>query len=167
MRRKKGPIHMNAQMFSAFRGFCLNTKAAGPNHMKGQMFIVTMVFLVGLIFAVQQLLFQYSYLDLPGDFIRTDTMIASDIEILLEKSITSSPTCAIAIERLDRTINAIANSDITGFLIETDYDVDCDNWDNYPPAQSPINLTIRISSDKMNSVILVNAYSTDSKPRIK
>lgn len=46
---------------------------------KAQMFIVTMVFLTGLIFAVQQLLFQYTLIDLSRPLQQTDFYLLSSI----------------------------------------------------------------------------------------
>jgi len=63
--------------------------------MKAQMFIITMVFLVGLVFTVQQILLQYVFLDLPAQFQRDDFYLMQNIRDAFNQTLQVS-NCASA-----------------------------------------------------------------------
>ena len=68
------------------------------NRRKGQMFIVTIVFLVGLVFVVQQILLQYSYVDMPSSYKETDYYLLKSIEgVATQAVMMSSVACWLAI----------------------------------------------------------------------
>ncbi len=106
------------------------------------MFIVTIVFLVGLIFTVQQCLFQYSFLDLPAHSERNDYYIFSNVKDVINQTIRTAKTCAEA-EQNAEEIESFLDKQIIrgGYILETIYKFDCANWDT---ENSLLNLTINL-----------------------
>jgi hypothetical protein len=112
--------------------------------MKAQMFIVTVVFLVGLIFAVQQALFQYSFLDLPAQSEKNDYYIFNNVKDMVIQGISTAKNCTEAVQNMEE-IKAFMNKQILkgGYVLETIYKFDCANWHTQTPF---LNLTIHLKS---------------------
>ena len=94
--------------------------------MKGQMFIVTMIFLVGLIFFVQQTLFGYTALDLSDPFQEDDYYIIKNIEDGVDEIIGTSSTCEEADEKIWDFIEFVRRQNIKrGIEPELGYRLNC------------------------------------------
>ncbi len=120
--------------------------------MKGQMFIVTMIFLLGLVFMVQQLLLGYSSLDMPSNFRGNDYYLVNNVKGILEQSLSSSVTCAEAEEKIDEVVVFLSRHVTGGYSVDISFNstpkVECANWNNEPPNPAPVNAEIRILSEK-------------------
>lgn len=106
------------------------------------MFIVTIVFLVGLIFTVQQALFQYSFLDLPAESEKNDYYIFNNVKDVVIRGISTAKDCTEAVENMEE-IRAFMNKQILkgGYVLEMTLGFDCANWDTQSPF---LNLTIHL-----------------------
>jgi len=93
--------------------------------MKAQMFIITMVFLVGLIFTVQAALSQYSYLDLAKAFKESDHHTLVSIKKSFEDAHKSSPECHKAEEKFQELEHFFEKEVVEGSAVEIDYSLDC------------------------------------------
>ena len=91
---------------------------------KGQMFILTMVMLVGLIFAIQNNLSAYSYIDLSQSFERTDFYLMESINRSFGEVI-KSPTCEDVIRNAQDLKNSLQGKVINGIEIDLDYSIIC------------------------------------------
>lgn len=132
---------MKAQI-TAFRGCRLHPKAVERNPMKAQMFIVTIVFLVGLIFTVQQSLFQYSFLDLPAQSERNDYYIFSNVKDIINQTIRTAETCLEAEQNVEETAAFLDKQILKGgYVLEIIWSFECANWDTQDPV---LNLTIHL-----------------------
>ena len=128
---------------------------------KAQMFIVTMVFLVGLIFAVQQMLFQYSYLDMPALADYDESMVFENLKDVIGDTVAASHSCAEAQTRLDGLIHLISESGIAGYTIDIQRsECNPNHWDNEPPDHAPFNVSIRLTSEKAESFEMMGVYNT-------
>lgn len=107
---------------------------------KGQMFIITMVFLVGLIFAVQNNLSQYSFLNLASSFQGDDFYLLRGIKDSFSSTLTSSPNCGQADKNLQQLKNFL-ETNIDEASVEVSYILDCSLW-----SSSPLTVTIHIKS---------------------
>ncbi len=113
--------------------------------MKGQMFILTIVFLVGLIFVVQQNLAGYSSFDLSEPFKSNDFYIFRDVRNMFEDTTETSATCDDARNNLRELNNYLGRKILPGgFTLSLEYSLDCAYWDNIDPNPTPVSLLIRI-----------------------
>lgn len=100
--------------------------------MKAQMFIVTMIFMVGLIFFVQQALFGYSSLDLSKPIYMDDYYTVENIVRGVDKTIAGSSTCREANEKISEFIDFVKRRLVKrGYELEGDYLLDCSQ--PFPP----------------------------------
>jgi hypothetical protein len=101
---------------------------------KGQMFIVTMVFLTGLIFAVQQIIYQYSFIDPSDPMQRNDAPLFFAIRDAYNTSINSASSCAIANASVQQLHYWLMGSSMGPYNLELRYnglsspDLDCGRW---------------------------------------
>ena len=117
---------------------------------KGQMFVVTAVFLTGLLFAVQQVLFTYSALDLSEPFQTKEhrmlkTVIDGINESIRAHTDTGDPQSDC--QEFDRNLKeliAMITDDFSseGYLLKVNHDLECSNWGNSDP---PAPLTVSMS----------------------
>lgn len=120
---------------------------------KGQMFIVTMVFLTGLIFSVQQIMFHYSYLDVSKPFQRTDFYLLKNVEDIFGQTISSSTTCPEALSNLEELHHYLYREDLGGYALELTYNgqkapnLNCSAW----PAGTVLELGVRIIGPESES----------------
>ena len=120
--------------------------------MKAQMFIITMVFLVGLVFAVQSILSQYAFLDVAKVFETNDLTLLLSTKKSFQATLQSSPTCQHAGTSLQELENFLEKKVVGGSTIDITYTLDCSLW-----GSSPLNLTIHLKSietDTLETAIL-------------
>ena len=87
--------------------------------MKAQMFIITIVFLVGLVFAVQTNLAAYSFLDVAEVFQNSDGLLLKGIKDAYRNA--GSVDCAQSIINLDELTTTLNGAVIQGTAIEVGY----------------------------------------------
>ena len=112
--------------------------------MKAQMFIVTMVFLAGLIFTVQQLLFQYSFLDLSEPLRDMDANLLGSIRDMFSDCLAASPDCQSAAQAAQEIHTFLLAQTFRGLDLEFKYWQDgkwastpylnCTNWGTPDPV---------------------------------
>jgi len=118
---------------------------------KAQMFIVTMIFLIGFIFSVQQNLFQYSEADVPGSMEQNDIYLLWNIRDLFRDTLEGSADCAEAQTRLS-TLENYLNTRIFrgGYVLEVGYQLLCENWES--ATEAPLKLSITLTGEKTETV---------------
>jgi hypothetical protein len=113
---------------------------------KGQMFIVTMVFLAGLIFSVQQLLFSYSALDLSSPFRENEVYILYNVKGMINQTIKQTANCNEFLGKMEGLKSFLDSSSPRGGYITTiTYRADCSYWNYAPPQSPPLNVSIKIA----------------------
>lgn len=118
--------------------------------MKGQMFVVAMVFLVGLVFIVQQVLFQYTFLDISEPMRLNDVHTIRSLTADINKTIKMPLECDgsdDSFERYLEELDAAIKKEETGrvYVIYITKSLDCNYWENQPPAENPLNISVRIT----------------------
>jgi hypothetical protein len=127
--------------------------------MKGQMFVLTIIFLVGLIYVVQQNISGYSVLDISGPFEDNDYYIFRDVKDLFERTMTTTSTCIEAGRNLNELNNYIGRKILVGgFTLDLKYTLNCDNWDNVNPGPPPLNLTLKIIGKQSETIGSLRIY---------
>lgn len=119
------------------------------------MFVATAVFLTGLLFVVQQALVIYSSLDMSTPFQAKDSYTVNNIIDLVNYTIISQEDTADPIaDCVDFENNLIelmssVRDDLSreGYLLMSDYSLDCGYWNNNPPMPAPLKLTISYTGD--------------------
>ncbi len=135
---------------------------------KAQMFIVTMVFLTGVIFTVQQLLFQYSELDLSMPLQKTDFYIIQNTRNLLQQSLIAS-SCAEAEENLQETLSFLAEQPLRGFTMsflfngELYPNINCSNWDTSRPV---LELQMDVVGPGTDTVVVYGLYGHEKRKEV-
>lgn len=112
--------------------------------MRAQMFIVTMVFLVGLVFIVQQNLFSYSSFNPPGPFTERETHILETVKNTFQDALGTDTDCGIVQANLESLKNYLENQVIPGHVLDIEYTLDCTNWNNTEPNPKPLTLYVDI-----------------------
>jgi hypothetical protein len=131
---------------------------------KGQMFIVTVVFLVGVIFIVQQILLQYSYIDVQSSYKETDFHLMKSVEDVATQAVTVASTCTEAEKNLEESLLFLGEQTIGGYSLDVSYEVNCSNWGNTYPSPGPVSATIKITSEKTETKTDLIIYSEGSMP---
>jgi hypothetical protein len=114
---------------------------------KAQMFIITMVFLIGLIFVIQQGFndwFEYS-IDFSASMQRNDYYIFDSVRAMSEQTLKGSQSCLDARDKLRELEGFLKNRILSGYYLDFSYKLTCANWDNAPPDPAPMNLTLHIT----------------------
>jgi len=126
---------------------------------RGQMFVITTVFMVGLIFMVQQLLFQYTSVDPRSGFQFNEYGLVKSIRDAANATLLNSADCPALgadIEALKSFLNARSAS--AGYAMEFGYAIDCTSFGNTPPNPAPLNVTIRILGSGIDSTSSFGLY---------
>lgn len=110
---------------------------------KGQMFVVTAVFLTGLLFAVQQVLLTYSLLDLSRPMESREHYMVKNVLDSVGETITASGDC-LEFERNLNWLLMTLEQDYSseGYVLDTSYYLDCSRWDNEYPAPAPFSMSV-------------------------
>jgi hypothetical protein len=115
---------------------------------KGQLFLVAIVFLVGMIFIVQQALFQYSEVDITEPFMAMDVRIFNNILSGLNQTIRETYYCNETKDSFENRLEDLKTSfqEEYGrtYSIEMLYALNCSNWGKTPP-NNPLTITIAVS----------------------
>jgi hypothetical protein len=109
---------------------------------KGQMFIVTMVFLIALIFSVQQLLLKCSSLDLSAPSKAKDAYVVENMEPIFQAALDSSEDCEEARANVGELSDLITRTIKGGYSFDISEDIECTPSGGWPP---PPELTILVT----------------------
>jgi len=113
--------------------------------MRGQMFIVTMVFLVGLVFTVHQLLFQYSFIDLSESAQENDFHLFKNTLDAFNQTLQLSNSCTDAQNYLDVLASFLAQQIFRGgYSIDIEDTLLTLNCSNVGTQNPVLKLTIHI-----------------------
>ena len=109
------------------------------------MFLVSFVFAVGLIFVIQQSLFQYTDIDISEPSLE-----------VINRTIINTDSCDSGKESFTKKMEELktffGRETIRKlYQLEVLYQLDCTFWENSRPAESPLNLTIRLNGPKIKS----------------
>lgn len=110
--------------------------------MKGQMFIVTAVFLVSLVFAVQNLIFNYPFIDFQNTFENNDYIFAN-IKNNIQYVLDNSKDCDSAKDNIDELLSFLGQQMVSGYVFDFKYELNCTNWENAPPDPCLLKVTLK------------------------
>ncbi|MCX6814158.1 MAG: hypothetical protein NTY20_00690 [Candidatus Aenigmarchaeota archaeon] len=124
---------------------------------KAQMFIITTLFLIGLIFSVQQLTFQYTALDLSAPFRENNIYLLQNTKDIINKTIRTTPDCTDFAANL-RELKDFLDKRIPrgGYSLSLGYRLNCTNWQS--STNPPLNLTIQIVGKNADTSARVYLY---------
>ncbi len=129
---------------------------------KGQLFIVGIIFLLSLIFAVQQALFQYSEINISEPFKIRDAEILSDIIQVVNQTIRDTHSCDQTKDNFENRVEELRNSFLDEYgrtySSEISYVLECANWDNTHLQAPPLTMTISISGSGKDTRGTFNFY---------
>jgi hypothetical protein len=108
---------------------------------KGQMFVVTVVFLIAMVFAVQSLLFTYSEIDISQPPRARDAYVTQNIESIFRSALDSSDSCQEVRKHIIDLNNFVSSSVMGGQEVKVTGNVNCTSGDGWPP---PPELTISV-----------------------
>ncbi len=108
--------------------------------MRGQMFIITMVFMLGFLAVIQQSLLMYSVFDLSAPARNSQYSLLLNIENVLNDTVLSSTECGNAKNDLENNFYEVldyirTNSIREGVIINMDSNrIDCGAWGTENPV---------------------------------
>ncbi len=109
---------------------------------KGQMFILTMTFLIAMFFTVQTLLFRYSEADFTSPIQNVDAYMIDNIEDAFQSALNSSQDCETARNNVITLRNTIGGGIRSGREISITGDINCTGGGGW--SASPPELTIQV-----------------------
>ncbi len=113
---------------------------------KAQMFIVTAVFLTSMLFFLQQALVTYSTIDNTRPFLTKEVYILKGMKDGIERTIKQTPDCIQFQENVEEYLSDLKDDvSAEGYVLSTNFDLDCNIWNNAPPDPPPFTLSIRLS----------------------
>jgi hypothetical protein len=116
---------------------------------KGQLFLVAIVFMIGMVFVVQQALFQYSSLQMSQPFEKKEPELLSNMVDVVNYTIRQSQYCNETKDSFQARMESVRNSMISEqgreYSVEMVYDLDCSKWQNSSPNPAPLRITISVS----------------------
>jgi hypothetical protein len=126
---------------------------------KAQMFIVTTLFMIGLIFTVQQLIFQYTALDLSAPFRENSIYLLRNTKDVINATIRSTPDCADFSAKMKELKDFLDRRvPYGGYSLAIDYKLNCSKWTNAAPQPSPLNVTLQIVGKTSETASRVYLY---------
>jgi hypothetical protein len=126
--------------------------------MRGQMFILTMVFLVGLIFSVQTLLLSYSYVDLSRVTQDSDANVMRVLVAAIQDTVEETESCSDVSGNLKELNVAIGTGMLATHDIEISYNISCGRWQNQYPALPPVETDMRITGERTETEARFSFY---------
>jgi len=128
--------------------------------MKGQMFILTIVFLVGLIFSVQSLLLSYNYIDLSQGPQTSDANVLMGISTAIKDTVEITISCSDVSGNLDELNKEISTGMLASYDISISYSIYCGRWGNSDPDPPPVEADIRVVGERTDTKALLPFYHT-------
>jgi hypothetical protein len=126
---------------------------------KGQMFVLTMIFLMGMVFVVQQVLFTYSSVDLVAGLEKDDYYFMKGLREAAEQTVITTSDCANVSRNLNE-FEGFFRSQVmeSGFVVSADHELECGNWDNLPPDPPPVVITLYVKGKGFDSSTTLDLY---------
>ena len=126
---------------------------------KGQMFVLTMIFLMGMVFVVQQILFTYSSVDLAAGMENDDYYFMKGLRDAAEQTVITTSDCANVSRNLNE-FEGFFRSHVmeSNFVVSADHELNCGNWDNLPPAPPPVVMTVYVKGKGFDSAARFDLY---------
>ncbi len=129
---------------------------------KGQLFIVSVVFMIGMVFVVQQALFNYSSVDMSEPFGARDAGVFQNVLRVVNGTMSGSYYCNETTDsfkaRMDELKASFLEEHGREYSIEILYTLDCARWENAPPAPAPFNVSIVVTSRDRDTRGAFNLY---------
>ena len=129
---------------------------------KGQLFLVSIVFLIGMIFIVQQALFQYSTIEMSKPFANRDAELFGNIVGVVNRTIAEAYYCNETKDSFGMRMEDIKTSFLEEhgreYSIEINYDLNCTRWLAAPPSSPPLWLSVSLTSQGRNTRGTFNMY---------
>jgi hypothetical protein len=123
------------------------------------MFVVTTIFLVSLIFVVQQLLFQYTSVNPKEGFQYNEYGIVKSIRDAANATLANSSDCGALKTNMEILKSFLdSRSASTGYAIEFSYAMDCGALGSSPPGPAPLNVSIRFLGSNIDSTSSFSFY---------
>ncbi len=118
---------------------------------KGQLFLVAVVFMIGVVFAVQQSLFQYSTIEMAEAFGTRHVDLLDNMVGVVNATIRNTYYCNETKDsfqqRLEKLKTSLLEEHGREYSIEIAYSLNCSNWFNAQPNPSPLRITISVSGE--------------------
>lgn len=118
---------------------------------KGQLFLVAVVFMIGVVFAVQQSLFQYSTIEMAQAFASRHVNLYGNIVDEVNATVRNTYYCNETKDSFQQRIEKLKTSFLEEhgreYSIEIVYALNCSNWFSAPPNPSPLRITISVSGE--------------------
>jgi hypothetical protein len=117
---------------------------------KAQMFIVTAVFLSSTLFFLQQALVTYASIDSTKAFRAKEVYILKNVMDSVTDTIRNADDNLAGCQEFQKNIEellSLLGDDVNseGFVLESDYELDCGDWDHTYPQDAPLLLSLRLS----------------------
>ncbi len=116
---------------------------------KGQLFLIAIVFLIGLIFVIQQALFQYTSIEMSEPFEERGAELFGNILEIVDKTIRETHSCNETKDSFENNMEEIKISFLKehgrAYSIEILYGLDCSKWKNSPPNPAPLRMTASVT----------------------
>ena len=109
---------------------------------KAQMFLLTFVFLSGLVVAVAGLISQYSQIDLSEPYLTSDAFLVKSIESTFESALTDN--CSKANQNLEEMKNWFERQAF--YPMQTDWSLNCSNFNWSAPWPAPMQLNFSLTA---------------------
>ncbi|MFH1236852.1 MAG: hypothetical protein V1648_00390 [Candidatus Aenigmatarchaeota archaeon] len=120
---------------------------------KGQLFLVSIVFLIGMIFIVQQALFQYSTIEMSKPFANRDAELFGNIIGVVNRTIVEAYYCNETKDSFGTRMDDIKTSFLEEhgreYSIEIKYDLNCTRW--LSSSRAPLWLSVSLTSQGRNT----------------
>lgn len=116
---------------------------------KGQLFMVSIIFLIGMIFIVQQNLFQYTNIEMSEPFQEKDIIILENVAKAINRTISETQYCNATEDnfasRMEELKRILLREYGRYYNIEMAYELDCSEWYSKPGGTAPLKVTISVS----------------------
>ena len=123
------------------------------------MFVLTMIFLMGVVFVVQQVLFTYSAVDTSSGTGSDDYYIMKSVRDAAEQTVIGASDCGNASRNLNE-FEGFFRSHVMGggFVVSADHELECGNWNNLPPAPPPVVMNVYVKGKGLDSSARFDLY---------
>lgn len=123
------------------------------------MFVVTMLFLIGLIFFVQQLILQYNALDLSAPLRQNEFYLLDNTKDVINLTLKSTPDCPTFRHKMEEYKDFLnTRAAKVDYDLSLSYLLDCAKWGNPQGSNPPLNLTIRVLGKGSETTSIVYMY---------
>ena len=113
--------------------------------MKGQMFVITMIFLASMLFTVQSLLFTYNEIDLSHPPQNLDAYVVENMESLFQEALDSSTDCLEAKNNILLLKSIISEKISSGQEIRVTGNINCTTGGGWPSSGPDLFIQVLIT----------------------